>query len=342
MVTIKKIAEESGFSQATVSRLLKGDTTLSIGEETRKKIINTALTLGYDRSKIKTTIEKIALLFWLTNQEELQDLYFHQLRLSIEKYAHENNLDILTIKHEDGLDNLPKNISGFIGVGFFSSEDIKKLKRQCPNGVFLEMNLEPELFDTVKPDTDRMTRYAVDLFLNKGYQNIGFIGGAYHHPNLDIDEEDSRETTFRQYLSKKNKLKEKYIFSGGKFTVNQGYDLTKKMLRTLDSDLPDCIFIASDTIAVGALQAFNEWGIVIPDRLELISINDNEIAKFVSPPLTTFHINVEELARTSIDMLVDQLIYPRDTTKTVLVGAKLIERKSFSKMNSTTKNRPQK
>ena len=126
MVTIKKIAEEAGFSQATVSRLLKGDSTLSVGEETRKTIINTALSLGYDRSKIKTTIEKIALLFWITNQEELQDLYFHQLRLSIEKYAQENNLDIVTLKYEDGIESLPKQISGFIGVGFFSSEETKK------------------------------------------------------------------------------------------------------------------------------------------------------------------------------------------------------------------------
>ena len=124
MVTIKKIAEAAGFSQATVSRLLKGDDSLSIGEETRKKIINTAIELGYDRSKIKTTIEKIALLFWMTNQEELQDLYFHQLRLSIEKYAQINNLDIVTIKHEDGIQALPKNIAGFIGIGGFSSSEI--------------------------------------------------------------------------------------------------------------------------------------------------------------------------------------------------------------------------
>ena len=330
MVTIKKIAEEAGFSQATVSRLLKGDSTLSVGEETRKTIINTALSLGYDRSKIKTTIEKIALLFWITNQEELQDLYFHQLRLSIEKYAQENNLDIVTLKYEDGIESLPKQISGFIGVGFFSSEETKKLKARCSNGVFLEMNLEPELFDTVKPDTDQMTRHAIDLFLQKGYQKIGFIGGAYHNPDLDRDEEDTRETTFRHYLAKKGTLDERYIVSGGKFTVNQGYELTKSMIQNLDDQLPECIFIASDTIAVGALQAFNEAGIVVPDRLELISINDNEIAKFVSPPLTTFRIDVEELAQTAIDMLVNQLIYPRDITKTVLVGAKLIERKSFS------------
>ncbi|HIZ53116.1 MAG TPA: LacI family DNA-binding transcriptional regulator [Candidatus Enterococcus avicola] len=329
MTTIKKIAEVSGFSQATVSRLLKGDTSLSVSEQTRKTIINTALSLGYDRSKIKTTIEKIALLFWMTNQEELQDLYFHQLRLTIEKYAQENNLDILTIKHEDGIQSLPKNISGFIGVGFFSKEEMRQLKIICPNGVFLEMNSEPEMFDTVKPDTDRMTRHAIDLFLKKGYEKIGFIGGAYHNPDINLDEIDSREVTFRQYLTQKEKLKEKYVFSGGKFTVKQGYQLTKQMIEQLGDDLPECIFVASDTIAVGALQAFNEVGIMIPDRLELISVNDNDIAKFVSPPLTTFRIDVEELARTSIDMLVDQLIYPREITKTVLVGAKLIERKSF-------------
>lgn len=329
MVTIKKIAEESGFSQATVSRLLKGDTSLSISEPTRKTIINTALSLGYDRSKIKTTIEKIALLFWMTNQEELQDLYFHQLRLTIEKYAQENNLDILTLKHEDGVQSLPKNIAGFIGVGFFSKEETKQLKAICPNGVFLEMNPDPEMFDTVKPDTDRMTRHAIDLFLNKGYKKIGFIGGAYHNPDIDLDEIDSREMIFRQYLTHKGEFKEKYLFSGGKFTVKQGYQLTKEMIETLGNDLPECIFIASDTIAVGALQAFNEAGIMIPDRLEIISVNDNDIAKFVSPPLTTFRIDVEELARTSIDMLVDQLIYPREITKTVLIGAQLIERRSF-------------
>lgn len=36
MVTIKQVAEKAGFSQATVSRLLKGDTSLSIAEETKK------------------------------------------------------------------------------------------------------------------------------------------------------------------------------------------------------------------------------------------------------------------------------------------------------------------
>ena len=102
------------------------------------------------------------------------------------------------------------------------------------------------------------------------------------------------------------------------------------MVESLGDNLPEALFVASDTVAVGVLQALNERSIIIPDRLELISINDNEIAKFVAPPLTTFNIDVEEIAKTAIDLLVDQIVHPRAITKTVLLGADLIERKSFT------------
>lgn len=47
MVTMKEIAQKSGFSQATVSRLLNGDPTLSVKEETRRRIIEVSEQLGY-------------------------------------------------------------------------------------------------------------------------------------------------------------------------------------------------------------------------------------------------------------------------------------------------------
>ncbi|MGM0125779.1 LacI family transcriptional regulator [Enterococcus sp. AZ194] len=329
MVTLKEIAEHSGYSQATVSRLFKGDNSLSITNETKQKIIHTALSMGYDRSKIKTTLEKIAVLFWLTEQEELQDVYFQQLRLSLEKYAQLSNMEIELIKHEENTIQIPDSVSGFVGVGSFTSEELLMIKETCPNGVLLELNPEPDLFDTVKPDTDRITRQAIDYFVQKGYTKIGFIGGAFHNPMIDQDEADSREIAFRQYMDRKGLLNDSYIFSKGKFTVNQGYELTLELIKTLGDDLPEAFFIASDTIAVGALQAFNEKYISIPDRIELISVNDTEISKFVSPPLTTFRIDVEEIAKTAIDMLVDQIVYPRKITKTVLLGSELVIRKSF-------------
>lgn len=47
MATIKEIAQRTGFSQATVSRLLNGDPTLSVREGTRRKIIQASEDLGY-------------------------------------------------------------------------------------------------------------------------------------------------------------------------------------------------------------------------------------------------------------------------------------------------------
>lgn len=49
MVTIKDIAEKAQLSSATISRVLKGDLTLSVSPETRQKIMNLAQDLGYTK-----------------------------------------------------------------------------------------------------------------------------------------------------------------------------------------------------------------------------------------------------------------------------------------------------
>ena len=63
MATIKEIARRTGFSQATVSRLLNGDPTLSVREETRRKIIQVSEELGYSMQTKRIVIpHEVALL----------------------------------------------------------------------------------------------------------------------------------------------------------------------------------------------------------------------------------------------------------------------------------------
>ena len=52
MVTLKDIAKASGFSPATISRLFKNDTSLSIRPHSKQIIFDTALKLGYPLEKI--------------------------------------------------------------------------------------------------------------------------------------------------------------------------------------------------------------------------------------------------------------------------------------------------
>lgn len=329
MITIKEIAQQAGFSPSTVSRLLSNDPSLSVSPETKQKILNTALSLGYERKYIKTIIEKIALLFWITEIEELEDIYFKDIRLKIEKYANENNMELVTIKKESGISKIPKDINGFIAIGSFSEKEISKLLKITKNGVFIDSNPAPDYYDSVQPNTPLITKKAIDYFIKNGHSNIGFIGGTFHNPNTDLEEKDIREVAFRYYMQKIGYFNEDNIFIEPNFSVDSGYKSAKKAIENLKDKLPTAFFVASDPISIGVLQALNEYNIPVPSRVSVISINNIDVSKYVSPPLSTFNIDINELCKTAINLLSERIIEDRKLQKTIYLNCELVVRKSF-------------
>ena len=181
MVTIKQIAEESGFSQATVSRLLNEDPTLSVSPATKNKILTVANKLGYGKRQNKFLISrKIALLTSFTAEEELQDVYFNTLKELILKQSKNANLEIDIFHDLDHLIAKGKNYEGFIGIGAddLSSEKLAKLHEVTPLGIFLDINPYPDKFDSVQPDLSQTILDALDLLQRAGKKRIGFIGGV--------------------------------------------------------------------------------------------------------------------------------------------------------------------
>ena len=329
MITIKEIAQQAGFSPSTVSRLLSNDPSLSVSPETKQKILNTALSLGYERKYIKTIIEKIALLFWITEIEELEDIYFKDMRLKIEKYANENNMELVTIKKESGISKIPKDINGFIAIGSFSEKEISKLLKITKNGVFIDSNPAPDYYDSVQPNTPLITKKAIDYFIKNGHSNIGFIGGTFHNPNTDLEEKDIREVAFSYYMKKIGYFNEDNIFIEPNFSVDSGYKSAKKAIENLKDKLPTAFFVASDPISIGVLQALNEYNIPVPSRVSVISINNIDVSKYVSPPLSTFNIDINELCKTAINLLSERIIEDRKLQKTIYLNCELVVRKSF-------------
>jgi LacI family transcriptional regulator len=328
MATIKDIAEKSGYSTSTVSRVLNNDQSLSVSDETREKIYEAAEQLNYRRKTVRLLVKNIAFLYWLTDKEELEDVYFKTMRIEIEKMASLYNVELITYKISDGIHQIPDHIEGFIAVGTFSEKELAYLRSITSNGVFLDTSPDPNHFDSVRPDLPQMTRRTVDFLLEKGHTEIGFIGGTFHNPNSDEDELDLRERVFRRYMVKKGLLNEQYIFHRRGFSVDTGYILMKEAIEQLGDQLPSAFFIAADPIAVGCLQALNEHGIAIPNRVSIISINNISVAKYVSPPLTTFHIDMKEICKNGIQLLLEQVVEKRKLVKTLFIGSELIVRKS--------------
>ena len=86
--------------------------------------------------------------------------------------------------------------------------------------------------------------------------------------------------------------------------------------------------MASDTLAVGVLQALNEAGVQIPEQTAVFSINDISVSRYVSPPLTTFHIDIAMLCETAVDLLRTRVLEGGKITRTVFINGLPVFRKS--------------
>ena len=149
MVTMKEIAQKSGFSQATVSRLLNGDPTLSVKEETRRRIIEVSEQLGYATGSRRIALpRRVAVLDNATREEELADAYFDKLRSVLGDNARAQHMELTSFSHIDDLIADAGDFDGFISIGpsVLSSDRLLKLHLVLPYGVFIDINPAPSLF----------------------------------------------------------------------------------------------------------------------------------------------------------------------------------------------------
>ena len=338
MATIKEIAEKSGYSPATVSRLLNNDQNLSISPSTRNKIMTVANELGYWNNHKKNSQQQpirpnLALLYRVSGKEQLQDEYFAFLRNAIIKEVDEAGAQVEIFSNIKDLIAAADSFQGFIGVGAdrVTQDQLIELHQYLPHGVFVDINPMPQLFDSVQPNLELTIQDALHRLTEAGYERIGFIGGKGLNLN-NIQQADAREIAFREFTGMQG-IKEAPLYVDGPFNVKNGYQLGKRVLEQSGGKLPEAFIIASDTLSVGVLQAFNEAGVIVPRDTVVISINNSEVAKYVSPPLTSYNINQETLSRMAINLLQDLITHPHRPHVHLTVNTNIVFRKSFPKEN---------
>ena len=198
MATIKQIAELLNISNATVSRVLNHDPTLSVSEQTRAAIFKTADEIGYKKKKINPKIDNIALLYWAESGEELDNIFNESILNELIKQAKSRNINIVKYEKSNGVAAVNRDITGFIAIGWFNMEEIDHLKGITTKGVFINTRPDESLFDSVEANYESMVRQIVDYFVKKGHTRIGFIGGPDYDMATGQPLMDVREWSFRQ------------------------------------------------------------------------------------------------------------------------------------------------
>lgn len=328
MATLKDIAQEANVSTSTVSRVLNYDSTLSVGEETKKRIFEVAEALEYKNLKKSTSKKKgtIAIVNWVSEAEELNDIYYMSIRLSAESKAQALGYNFIRVYNQDELINHDK-LSGILAIGKYSQHQVDH---------FLEKNL-PLCFVDFKPQQDidcvlvnfkNAVKQNIDYLIDQGHSRIGFIGGEESFSDGTGNWIDPREKTAREYLKRKRLYKADYFYIGA-FRVEDG---KKNMLKALDNlseeERPTAFLAANDAIAIGCLKALYEKNIKVPEDISLIGFNDISTAKYITPSLTTVKVYTEEMGSSGIQLLHERIQDERQGAKTVITSTKLIIRES--------------
>ncbi len=326
MATIKDIANEVNVSSGTVSRVLNYDESLSVNQETRERIFEVAERLGYKKKVINPKIEKVALLSWGYHEEELENIYYQSIYSHLLKLAKMRNISIQRVSKEEGLESLDKNINAFIAIGWFNREELNYLRTITENGIFIDSSPDEKVFDSVRPNLDSIVTQIVDYFIEKKYDTLGFVGGIDWNIDTGEPSMDVREWSFRESAKYYGCLDEDLIFITHHNSVEEGYRIGKQIVN--GGKMPRALCVGSDTLAIGILQALNEHNIQIPEQVAVFSINDVNVAQYVSPPLSTFHVDVPLMCESALDLLQERMIKKRKITKTVFVNGTPIFRKS--------------
>ncbi len=326
MATIKEIAEMVGVSSAAVSRVLNYDEGISVSPETKEAIFAAAEKVGYKKKVIYPKIENVVLLYWCEKIDELEDIYYQNFKKELIKQAARVNIDMTIVTREDGMSAIPKGTIAFIAIGWMNRKEINALYKICKKGVFIGTSPDEKLFDAVRPNLDSFVTQMVDYFMDNGITDVGFVGGTDRNIDTGEPSMDVREWSFRQSMLYYGHLNEKHIHITDSFTVDAGYKTGLEMVEK--GDLPKAICVACDTLSVGLLQAFNEKGVSVPENVKVFSINDINVARYVSPPLTTFHVDHEAICEAALDLLRSKILGGSKITKTVFVNGLPVMRKS--------------
>lgn len=139
-------------------------------------------------------------------------------------------------------------------------------------------------------------RAVTEHLLSLGHKRIGVITGT---PGWIATTD--RLDGFRATLAGAGLLAPPELIAEGNFQIAGGYDGTKHLLGLHDP--PTAIFAFNDNMAVGALQAARELGVLVPDDVSIAGYDDAESASITVPRLTTVKQPLREMGRVGADIL---------------------------------------
>ncbi len=306
-VTIKDIAKVAGVSYATVSRALSGSTEIS--SETRERVVKLCKDMGYTtnyvaRSMVKRRTNLIGLIVG-----SVDNPFMSEIAYNIECTARENGYNIMLCNSAHDLDLeervfellLGRQVDGIIIVP--SSADsygrIQKYLDKVPT-VFVSENLRDVPESYVAVDNYRGTFIGTEYLYSLGHRDILYLGRRARSTTHQL-RADGYSDACRASGVEPRFFDSPYSAS----SIESGYTLAKQVFK--NGCRHTAIFAATDTLALGVLQAADECGIRVPEELSLLGFDNIHYTELPKINLSTIEQPKKTMAHVAVEMLLEKI-----------------------------------
>jgi LacI family transcriptional regulator, xylobiose transport system transcriptional regulator len=298
--TLLAVAEQAGVSMSTVSKVLNGRPGVSASTRTRVEAL--LHEHGYSRRGEALAAPLIELVF-----SELTTEWAIEIIRGVEETARENGMSIVLTQSGDRRSPGPEWIGGVlqrrpVGVILIFSGLSEDNKRQLRTRNIPFVVIDPA--GNPAPDLPSIgaanwsggvlaTRHLIEL----GHRSIAVITG----PD-DMMCSRARVSGYRAALEEAGIPVQQDLIVPGNFHREDGIQRGRELLSR--KDRPTAIFAGNDLQALGVYEVAREMKIKIPDDLSVVGYDDLKIAQWVTPPLTTVHQPLNEMARQATRLVI--------------------------------------
>ena len=330
--TIRDVAAAAGVSVATVSYVLNGKKKVS--EQTRNEVLEVIRRLEYvpDLNARGLSKKDTRLIGVVVPQTEpgstlmFRNNFYSEILGSIEYHARQNGYHVLisaTDVTEDYLNLIrERNLDGVIIIGTYQNRFFSQLKQLEVPVVLVDSYCKYDWFHAIRIDDERSSWMATRYVLEAGHRKIALVSGLLH----DSGVMQKRFKGYREALEEFGvPYREEYLFEE---TVD--YDSGVAIAQRIAREKTDvtAVVATADIFAIGLMKGFYEAGVRVPEDISVMGFDDNQIAEYYLPPLTTISQPQFDIGHKAFELLLDKINDQSSAERHILLPHKLVERSS--------------
>lgn len=328
-LTLEDIAQKSGVSRSTVSRVINGNDKVKF--DTRTKVMAVIHQYNFQpnlaaRGLAAKRTNIIGLVTPAGVSALFTDPYFPQLIHGVSAACNAAQYTVMLWLAEPEFER--RMINQILHNGLLDGVIISSMVMDDPivqslyesKMPFVLVGRHPKL-DVNFIDVDN-TQGGMDATLHLLHLNrkrIATITGP-----LNMIAGHDRYQGYQKALNQRNIPILHELVVEGDFTEAGGYAGMRKLIPAK----PDAVFAASDMMAIGAIRAIREAGLRIPEDVAVVGYDDLPVASQVTPPLTSIRQPTVRMGSLAVDTLIDMIQHPQQQTHHLLLATELIERAS--------------